>query len=389
MISPFRDHHEAALRRIGDLEATAADLRHQLDAARSAHPAPKPARASILVGVVVGILSVVAVARGVARPSVGGSPSPVPSSLRPEIENVSLIEPVDNYPFRAKRDLYGVWSDGQETLVIGASGEVTSGHRPISLLRDDAQWRVASVPTKQTLRAVAVGPSAVFAVGDRGTILRRSRVSQQWEAEESGTTHDLLGIATHEGELYAVGRGGTVLHRGAWSDTPWRAEESGTKEDLYGVAAGESSGVYAVGDRGTIVKRTSRRWLAVTSGTNTDLRGAAALGPDAFFVGKHGVILHASSDDEHVVAEESGTRLDLTAIAVREPRPNVEGMVIAVGQRGTVRLRGLRSTRRWAKQGVATEQDLLAVWAFPTVLVGAEGTVIAPSEFAGGAREPL
>ncbi|MGE0550190.1 MAG: hypothetical protein AB7O24_10060 [Kofleriaceae bacterium] len=82
------------------------------------------------------------------------------------------------------------------------------------------QWCTEDAATTARLRSVwVVDANNVFAVGDNGTILRRS--ANQWTAMVSGTTEHLRGIwGVSASDLWAVGQAGTVLR---YNGTAWSA----------------------------------------------------------------------------------------------------------------------------------------------------------------------
>src|SRR3954466_13135803 len=62
---------------------------------------------------------------------------------------------------------------------------------------------------------------------------------------------------------------------------------------LHAVWAVDADHVFAVGNAGTILQRTSNAWTAMTSGTTNDLRGVwAASSSDVWASGVSGTILH-------------------------------------------------------------------------------------------------
>lgn len=80
------------------------------------------------------------------------------------------------------------------------------------------QWCIETAPVDVLLHGVfAVDADEVFAVGDQGTILRRS--SDQWTEMSSGTTKNLRGVwAASSSDVWAVGVEGTILR---FDGTSW------------------------------------------------------------------------------------------------------------------------------------------------------------------------
>src|SRR5688572_15218115 len=62
---------------------------------------------------------------------------------------------------------------------------------------------------------------------------------------------------------------------------------------LHGVWAINAEDVFAVGDAGTILRRTNNAWTAMTSGTARNLRGVwASSSSDVWATGGAGTVLH-------------------------------------------------------------------------------------------------
>jgi hypothetical protein len=109
-------------------------------------------------------------------------------------------------------------------------------------------------------------------------------------------------IESSEGEELAV----QVAALESCPTGQWCVESPPVEELLHGVFAINANEVYAVGDRGTILRRSSDQWVAMSSGTDRNLRGVwAASSSDVWAVGVEGTILrfngvswsHVSSPD--------------------------------------------------------------------------------------------
>ena len=143
-------------------------------------------------------------------------------------------------------DLWDIW--GTAAANVYAVGEFGT------IIRfNGSNWvKVSNIPTIQSLNSIW-GSSAndIFVVGDFGTILHYNGTS--WSSQPSGTTEHLLGVwGCNAANVYAVGFNGTILR---YNGTTWSVETSGTTASLLDVW-GTANGMWAVGDFGTILKRT-------------------------------------------------------------------------------------------------------------------------------------
>lgn len=122
-----------------------------------------------------------------------------------------------------------------------------------------------------------------------------------WQSDASG------------GEIYAVGQAGLILHKsGAGA---WQNEMSGTTQNLYAVVARSPAEVFAVGDRGVILRRTSGKWQAEGSelGSTAALFSAVALASgEVVAVGDNGMV--ARRQTAGVWVSESAPALAGTAL---------------------------------------------------------------------------
>jgi photosystem II stability/assembly factor-like uncharacterized protein len=92
------------------------------------------------------------------------------------------------------------------------------------------------------------GQAHIWAVGDSGRIAASTDGGSSWTPETSGTTDNLKSVsALNQNTVWAVGLKGTILRRGSG----WEVQTSTTQYDLYGVSALAAHSVWAVGDKGT------------------------------------------------------------------------------------------------------------------------------------------
>lgn len=106
-------------------------------------------------------------------------------------------------------------------------------------------WCLETSPAPSTtlLHAVwAINPNDVFAVGDSGTILRRT--NDVWSAMPSGTTNNLLAVwGTSSSDVWASGAMRTLLH---FDGTQWSPVDGATT-DLNAIWGSSASDVWFVG----------------------------------------------------------------------------------------------------------------------------------------------
>ena len=94
----------------------------------------------------------------------------------------------------------------------------------------------------------------------------------------------------------------------------WCIETAPTTGLLHGVWAVTASDVFAVGDSGTILRRTNDTWTAMTSGTTNNLRGVwAASSTDVWAVGSNATILHFDGSQWSPVSG-AGTTVPVDAV---------------------------------------------------------------------------
>ncbi|MEC8024766.1 MAG: hypothetical protein VX223_12585 [Myxococcota bacterium] len=197
--------------------------------------------------------------------------------------------------------LYGIWGRSSDDIyAVGAAGT--------TLRWDGSKWSVLRSSTPNALRAVwGRSPSDVFAVGARATIMRFNGLywsqvvveDQLIGGEPQPVTDLLLDVwATDADNVYAIGAGGAIIRtvpdevtgdvvweklpqentitmRGIWGNTDgdmWMVGREGTVmafdgqtvsveptnsiATLYGVIGFGANQVVAVGDLGTVLRRT-------------------------------------------------------------------------------------------------------------------------------------
>ena len=151
------------------------------------------------------------------------------------------------------------------TFFVGGAPEAG-----LILASDGHNWERMAVANAPRLWWVfGFSDDDVWAVGEHGAVLFYDGVL--WRYAVSATSGTLYGVwGTSDQEMWAVGQGGVVMHRGPLA---WDLEATGLPDegDLYKVW-GADGVVYAVGERGNILRRDASGWTRMTSGTTETLR---------------------------------------------------------------------------------------------------------------------
>lgn len=215
--------------------------------------------------------------------------------------------------------LYGISSDGgvahqARRPLADVSPNEGALPRPTGALRDVAQ--LPPITTRQdVLKDLAV--SAIHGVEHQlwasgGEGLLRHKADGDWGArgalpivvppaaeasigQANVEPPIVLGLwARSTSEVYAVGERGLIMRS---DGRGWRIERSGTKERLLGVWGTAEGEVFAVGLAGTILRRTGEGWVPQDVPLRKDLFTVwGAKAGDLFAAGEEGVILRWTGD---------------------------------------------------------------------------------------------
>ncbi len=352
-VSGFRDDLGAARQRQEDLERENADLRAELDKERDARakernerraPAPLPRWIFAVLGATVlgsGLISYVA-----SRRSAPELPPPPPTAQ-------AIGEP-NTLP----------------TVGFTAPPATATG----SAAAHPNDWASVQLPEQVPLHAIASGLDVLYAVGDRGTILRRHRAEDVWTKETSATTANLRAVSVMGGRVMACGDDGTIVALPDQATTAFHVRPSGTKKTLRAIAM-TSFGLVAVGDEGTLVRGN---WIAddalapVKSPTTKTLRGVCSGLGDSWVVGDAGTLLHVTLTGIEVV--DSGTTENLNAIACDSSK------VLAVGDHGTVVQRSdPRAKFAVSREGDADWLSITSFFGMATWVASGRGAALSTS----------
>ncbi len=145
--------------------------------------------------------------------------------------------------------------------------------------------------------------------------------------EPSPVTADLHAVTLAGDKAFAFGDGGAILAR--THDGPWTQAPSPTAERLRGAFRD----LYAVGDRGTWLTGKDGHWRAESTGTTDNLYAVAQVGPRAFAVGEHGVLIERAADGRFTRIE-ARTQARLRSIWLSGEPPT--GEIYLVGDGGTI-----------------------------------------------------
>ncbi len=212
---------------------------------------------------------------------------------------------------------------------------------------------VALPPGTRPLMAVwAAGPDDVWAVGQRGTILRR--VGAAFAAIPGGTDSELNAVfGTGSNDVWIVGSGRTVLR---WNGTALAAAADGVTSDVVAGAAFGSQ-AWLVGVSGGIYHRKAgdSAWARQGAGVSQAiLYGAHAIAANDVWVVGDGTSLHYDGTDWSAFAMPAGTWLAVWGSADND--------VWAVGRRSTaLGVMAHFDGNSWKEFTIPVAQPLLAI----------------------------
>jgi uncharacterized repeat protein (TIGR01451 family) len=187
---------------------------------------------------------------------------------------VAIAGATDATYFKAVSDAND--SGAYSVVITGAAGSVTYNPGSLSVLA-----------TTKDLYGVSYGSSKFVSVGQAGTIVRSSDLSN-WAVSTSGTTNDLNGLIFNSALFVAVGNAGVILTSA--DGITWTSRTSGTGNNLRGVTYGNSTYV-AVGANGTILTSSdSITWTLRASDPTQTLEGVVYGNGIFVAVGSNGAI---------------------------------------------------------------------------------------------------
>jgi hypothetical protein len=225
----------------------------------------------------------------------------------------------------------------QALLLLGICGICAALEACDSRVEPLAQTTEAGAPTGWTtitagtanLNAISgVSDSAIWVVGDRGTI-------GHWDGsrlvfEKSGTQVNLRGVfALSADQAYAVGDGGTILQRTATGS--WQPVGQGVTGETLTAVWADTTRVIAVGSFGTIVLGGATGYQPITNPSfQENLFGVTGTaGGPITAVGALGLVLSITGTNVSRITITNFTKL-LVGVATGP------GATYIVGQQGTV-----------------------------------------------------
>jgi hypothetical protein len=221
------------------------------------------------------------------------------------------------------------------TIAVGDNGAVYSS-------LDGAVWDRQNSNVEAWLRGVAYGAGTFVAVGEEGTVIT-SGEGRQWSRVDVGTERSFNRVSFGGGKFLAVGDAGLALMSS--DGLNWEAEETGATGDLFGAAVGDGVRL-VVGDE-ELRLFDGGEWgdvLGQAGGPPDWTYYAVLSGPtESLVVGRTGLVVEGfrSGEDAYEWSVQSpSVRSWLFDVAW------VEGLFVAVGDRGTVLTSG--SGAGWA-----------------------------------------
>ncbi len=232
-------------------------------------------------------------------------------------------------------NFYGLAGSGSDLYAVGEAGVVVK--------RTGDKWlrEGKSLAVTASLFAVTIAPSGdVYAVGDLGTVLRKSMGGSFAKDTVSPalSTAEFRAVAVSKpDELTAVGLGAVLAVR---SGTGWNVDtlplDSADRANYYGIAT-TSEAVFVVGDSNRVLRRDADKWRREATGNFTgpgsNLYAIVPSGQDLIVAGATGLIERRSAQTKTWSTEDSGTTVMLSALSSATPLRAVGAQGIMVVQK--------------------------------------------------------
>ena len=180
-------------------------------------------------------------------------------------------------------DLNGVWVGGGKIILVGDAG-VTQHFTGLSM---------ANIPSYVTVNLHAVwgsGPTDVFAVGDKGTLLHFNGTAWSMAPQSSSIKEDLHAIfGLAKGHVLVAGSSGGVHRYSLTKGVEWSSKAGA--DTLTGIWATGTQDIHVVSQKGALYQFSSSSWSHVSAGSEelTAIWGSGS--GDIHAVGNYGVMM--------------------------------------------------------------------------------------------------
>jgi len=250
---------------------------------------------------------------------------------------------------------------GNEAGVQDGGGDTTVADTgPVDASAAKYPWTKVPTPGKpESLYDIwGTGPSNIYAVGQKGTILRftgrKSGTQPWWTAISSPTTSDLHGVwGSSRFDVFAMGEKGTI----AWFDgTKWTKSSSLFTHNFRAVHGSGHAAVFALGEFGTLAQiqraTTPNTWKTTKPGPVQTYLGGWGGAKNIIIAGTSGTLMrHDGTSWKKMTSPTTEHLWDIWGASSNN--------VFAVGEKGTI----LRyDGKAWKKMTTPTATQLFGVW---------------------------
>jgi photosystem II stability/assembly factor-like uncharacterized protein len=293
------------------------------------------------------------------------SPSPSPSPATPAAPASPPTPAAAGWnTLEPPQGVVDVWVAGLKVVAVGDG---------ISVSTDGGATFAAAAPPNLTLRAVWGTGDEVWAVGDRGRVLRSRDGGTSWAEEALGVNQTLRDVwGSDAANVFVAGDRGLILQTSDGGRS-WRALATGVGADLHAVWGLDRERVFVAGAGGTVLATVNggREWTrAKRTPTTATLRGIWGNGRDVWVAGD--TILHSADGGRSWQSRATGgTRIVAHGVWGRGREVMLAG---SAGGAGVV----LRSTdgASWVGQSFPQVPLVSALAGDAASLYAAAGTVI-------------
>lgn len=192
-------------------------------------------------------------------------------------------------PYPSGNTVTGAWADTRDNLfVVGEAGNsfVREKSGEVTTLKADNDFWFSSVWGSS---------EGVFAAGYRGLVARFNEDTATWESMETGNTNDLNSIWGSSAEnIYAVGDRGTIIR---YDGTRWQQIKTGSDDLLFGIWGSSASDIIAVGGRGKVLRFDGTSWNIITGLKKVHFVGVWGNRRDNVYIyGDRGTVIHFNGE---------------------------------------------------------------------------------------------